>query len=147
MGAVEAVAIAFTELAQTGTVSEDWLALLEPFFAHMSAPQGKLAGAEPPAAPAPAAPDADYAGTYASDYYGAAEVAAPDGAGLVLTLGPARVAFPLEHWTGDTFVLTPRGENAPDGSRSAVTFVRESGKAVAMTVEFLDENGLGTFRR
>jgi len=147
MGAVEAVAIAFTELAQTGTVSEDWLALLEPFFAHMSAPQGKLAGAEPPAAPAPAAPDADYAGTYASAYYGAAEVAAPDGAGLVLTLGPARVAFPLEHWTGDTFVLTPRGENAPDGSRSAVTFVRESGKVVAMTVEYLDENGLGTFRR
>ena len=43
--------------------------------------------------------------------------------------------------------MTPRGEDAPDGSRSAVTFARESAEATAMSVEFLDGDGLGTFRR
>jgi CubicO group peptidase (beta-lactamase class C family) len=147
IGAVEAVALAFTDLVQFGKPTRDWLETLSPMFAGMSAPVGRLAGAEPPAAPAPAAAEMDYVGTYDSDYFGPAEVAAGDGGELVLTLGPARAAFPLTHWTGDTFVLTPRGEDAPDGSRSAVTFVREGGHAVAMTVEFLDENGLGTFRR
>ena len=146
IGAVEAVALAFTDLVQFGAVTRDWLAFLTPAFAHMSAPAGTLAGAEPPAAPEPAAPEAAYVGTFANDYFGPAEVAAA-GTGLVLTLGPARVAFPLEHWTGDTFAMTPRGENAPDGSRSAVTFVRDGGRAVAMTIDLLDEDGLGTFRR
>lgn len=146
IGAVEAVAIAFTDLVQYGRVTRDWLDTLTPVFAHLSAPVGHLAGAEPPASPEPAAPDAAYLGTYANDYFGPAKITAADGS-LVLTLGPAAVAFPLEHWTGDTFVYTPRGENAPDGSRSAVTFVREEDKAVAMTIELYDGEGLGTFRR
>lgn len=147
IGAVEAVALSFLDLVQLGSVTRDWLDLLTPVFAHMSAASGTLAGATPPSSPEPAAPDAAYLGDYASDYYGAAEVAAGQDGGLVLTLGPAGEAFPLEHWTGDTFVMTPRGEDAPDGSRSAVTFVREGEQAVTVTVEFLDENGLGTFRR
>lgn len=146
IGAVEAVAISFTDLVQFGTVTRDWLATLAPVFAAMSAPLGSLVGATPPAAPAPAAPDAAYVGTYASDYYGPAEVSA-DAGGLVLTLGPDRLAFPLGHWTGDTFAMTPRGEDAPAGSRTAVTFGRDGDRAGTMTVEFLDENGLGTFRR
>lgn len=146
-GAVEAVALAFTDLVQFGTVTRDWLAALTPVFEQMSAPVGRLAGAEPPAAPDPAGPPGDYAGVYASDYYGPAEVSNDGGAGLVLTLGPGRASFPLEHWSGDTFVLTPRGEDAPDGSRSAVTFARDGGTVAAVTVEFLDEEGLGTFGR
>lgn len=147
IGAVETVAISFTDLVQFGKVTRDWLAALTPIFAQMSAPVGSLAGATPPAAPEPAAPDADYLGSFTSEYFGSAEVSVGEGGGLVLTLGPARVAYPLDHWTGDIFAMTPRGEDAPDGSRTAVTFVREGGGAVAMTVEFLDENGLGTFRR
>ncbi|HVH04026.1 MAG TPA: serine hydrolase [Amaricoccus sp.] len=147
IGAVEAVAIAFTDLVQFGRVTRDWLDTLTPLFAHLSAPVGRLAGARPPAAPEPAAPDAAYLGSYANDYFGPAEVTGKQGGGLVLTLGPGRVAYSLEHWTGDTFAFEPRGENAPDGSRSAVSFVRDGDKAAAMTVELYDEDGLGTFRR
>lgn len=147
VGAVEAVAIAFTDLVQYGHVTRDWFDTLTPLFEHMSAPFGRLAGAERLASPEPAAPAAAYLGSYANDYYGPAEISAGEGEGLVLTLGPAKPAFALEHWTGDTFVFTPRGENAPDGSRSAVTFLRDGDKAVTMTVELYDEEGLGTFRR
>lgn len=146
IGAVEAVALSFTDLVQFGTVTRDWLATLTPFFARMSAPVGSLVDATPPAVPEPAAPPAAYAGSYASDYYGPAEVTAGE-AGLVLNLGPDRLAFPLEHWTGDTFAMTPRGEDAPVGSRTAVTFKRDGDRAATMTVEFLDESDLGTFRR
>jgi hypothetical protein len=57
------------------------------------------------------------------------------------------MTFPLEHWTGDSFVFTPRGENAPEGSRSEVSFRMGSQSAEAMTVEIWDEYGLGTFTR
>lgn len=146
VGAVETVAISFLDMVQFGRITQDWLDLLTPVFDALSAPLGKLAGEAPPAAPAPAGRDEDYAGTYGNDFYGPAEVAPGEG-GLVLTLGPKRVAYPLQHWTGDTFVFEPLGENAPEGSRSAVSFERSGGASTAMTVELLDEEGLGTFRR
>lgn len=146
VGAVEAVAISFLDLVQFGRVTRDWLGLLTPLFGAMSAPTGKFSGEAQPSAPVPAGPDEDYAGTYANELYGPAQVASGAG-GLVLTLGPKRVAYRLEHWTGDTFVFTPLGENAPEGSRSAVSFERSGGAATAMTVELLDADGLGTFRR
>ena len=53
VGAAEAVSLAFGDLVQLGRVTRDWLALLEPIFAPMSAPEGHLAGATPPADPIP----------------------------------------------------------------------------------------------
>ena len=147
VGAVEAVALTFLDLVQFGTVTRDWLAVLEPRFEQLKAPLGRLVDVAPPAAPEPAGPESDYVGAYANAYFGPAEVSNNGGAGLVLTLGPARIAYPLEHWTGDTFVLTPRGEDAPAGSLSGVSFTRDAGRVTAVTVEFFDENGLGTFER
>ena len=40
----------------------------------------------------------------------------------MLTLGPDNQQFPLTHWDGQVFTMVPTGENAPDGSISAVTF-------------------------
>jgi hypothetical protein len=110
----------------------------------MTAPEGRLVGAPPPANPAPAAALASYVGTYANAYYGDAEVAQKDGR-LVLKLGPAGATFPLSHWDGDTFVLSPSSENAPPGSISTAKFSR--GVPATLAVEYLDQDGLGTFTR
>jgi hypothetical protein len=69
------------------------------------------------------------------------------GSGLVLTAGPNNQQFPLTHWDGQTFTMVPTGENAPDGSISEVTFTVTGDTASAVTVEFWNHDGLGTFTR
>ena len=44
-------------------------------------------------------------------------------------------------------MFTPVGENAPEGSRSEVVFRVGASGPEAMTVEYLDEHGLGSFAR
>lgn len=146
VGAAEAVTLAFADLVQVGRVTRDWLALIEPLFAPMGAPEGHLAGATPPAAPTPPGDLSDYVGTYDNPYFGPVRVAR-EGDGLVLTAGPQAMAFPLRHWSGTSFVLTPRGENAPDGSLSEVRFRGAEAGMTALTVEIWDKHGLGTFTR
>ena len=146
IGAVETVALSFTDLVQFGDVTRDWYATIAPRMAPIMAPLGRLAGAEPPADPAPARAPAAYAGTYANDYFGAIEVVEEAG-GLVLKAGPKPVAYPLTHWTGDSFAFEPGGENAPDGTRSEVSFRMGTDTAEAVTVEFWNDEGLGTFTR
>ena len=65
----------------------------------------------------------------------------------VLRAGPARMSWPLRHWSGDTFAFEPSGENANAGSRSEVAFRIDGDRAEAVTVEFWDQDGLGTFTR
>ena len=69
-----------------------------------------------------------------------------EGEALVLTIGPARQAYRLRHWTGDRFAFDLQGENAAEGSRSEVSFDLGASPA-AMTVEYWDQNGLGSFTR
>ena len=57
-------------------------------------------------------------------------------------MGPGPLVWPLEHWDGDTFAVSPVGENWPRGSRGSVTFEGDT-----VTVELLDANGWGTFTR
>jgi CubicO group peptidase (beta-lactamase class C family) len=146
VGAVEAIGLSFMDLVQFGDVTRDWYATIEPLMARLLAPFGKLVGQAPPADAAPAGELAAYAGTYGNDYYGPAEVAV-EGDGLVLRLGPAGMAFPLRHWSGDSFVLQPAGENASDGSVSEVSFRMGAAGAEAVTIEFWNQEGLGTFTR
>jgi CubicO group peptidase (beta-lactamase class C family) len=146
IGAAEAVALAFADLVQLGRVTRDWLAAVEPLFAPMAAPEGHLAGATPPAEPMPPGDLADYVGTYDNPYFGPVEVAL-QGDGLVLAAGPQAMAFPLRHWSGTSFTLTPRGENAPDGSLSEVRFRGDEAGITGLTVEMWDKLGLGTFTR
>ena len=111
-------------------------------------PLGALAGQQPPAAPLPPQPLAQYAGRYASAYYGGAEVQR-SGDALDLVLGPARVRYRLRHWSGDQFVFTPEGESAPPGSVSAVQFSLDGGhRAVQMQIEYFGEDtARGLFAR
>lgn len=140
VGLAEAISMSFMDLVQFGEVTRDWLPAYQALMAPMYTPLGTLAGKAPPANPAPAQPLAAYEGTYGNAYFGDAAVRVESGA-LVLSVGPRPRRFTLAHWSGDTFVFRPEGlETAPPGSVSQVTFA--DGR---MRVEFLDDNGLGTF--
>ncbi|WP_395729835.1 serine hydrolase [Nakamurella sp.] len=150
IGAAEALSQEFADIAESGSIQHDWRPLYAAAFAPGSAPAGTLANETPPATPVAASPNSAYVGTYQNDYVGPATVSEA-GTGLVLTLGPDGQQFPLTHWDGQVFTMVPTGENAPEGSISAVTFEgagsEGSTPASAMTVEFYNKEGLGVFRR
>ena len=108
---------------------------------------GSLVGKPRPATPAPAAALSAYAGTFANYYYGPAQIIRR-GDRLILKVGPAGIEYPLAHWDGNAFTFVPSSENAPDGSVSLATFKAPSkGRFRELTIEYLDESSLGTFRR
>ena len=67
----------------------------------------------PPAAPAPAAAETAYVGTYQNPYYGPLTVTF-DGGALNMSMGPpaSPTNFVLAHFDGDTFTYDTIGENA-----------------------------------
>jgi CubicO group peptidase (beta-lactamase class C family) len=147
VGAAEALGTDFTDLVQFGKIQRDWLAAYAPVMESLTAPAGSLLGKPRPANPAAAAKLSDYLGTYHNDYYGEAQIVS-HGDGLVLKLGPAGIEYPLVPWDGDAFTFNPSNENQTDGSISLATF-KSAGPAGfnALTVEYLDEDGMGSFVR
>ena len=147
-GAAEALTAEFMDLVQFGRIQRDWFKPYAAAYAHMSQPIGSLPGQQGPERRMPAMADlAAYAGTYANDYFGPVQVT-PRDRGLVLKLGPAGIEYPLRHWDGNAFIFRPVSENAPDGSISLATFKTPTlGRFRTLTIEYLDELGLGTFRR
>ncbi|MEV7603250.1 serine hydrolase [Kitasatospora sp. NPDC089797] len=145
-GLPEAVAEEFFDVAQNGRETVDWLGFLGKVVpAAAASPVSKTDYTRPPAGAAPAKPDSAYTGTYGSGYYGPLTVGEQDG-GLVMTVGPAGLRYPLQHFDGDVFSFLSKGENAV--GRSGVTFtVGADGKAAKLVVEQLDIDGLGTFTR
>ncbi|MER7701676.1 serine hydrolase [Kitasatospora sp. NPDC097605] len=144
IGVPEAVAEEFFDLAQEGRETVDWLG-----FMGKVVPAAAQAGVSPtdygrpPVDAAPAQPDAAYIGTYGNGYYGPLTVNAREG-GLVMSLGPDDLEFPLQHYDGDVFSFRTRGENAV--GLSGVTFsVGADGRASTLVVEQFDHEGLGTF--
>lgn len=148
IGAVESLTAQFMDLVQFGAITRDWLAGYGVLIAPMLEPEGALVAKAPPSDPAPAGELSRYAGTYTNDYYGDARVAVEDGA-LAIHLGPADDSYRLAHWSGDTFTFKPRKESFPEGSVSEVAFVlgADGSESARMTIELLNENGLGTFLR
>jgi CubicO group peptidase (beta-lactamase class C family) len=147
VGAPEVLAESFLDLALEGRITRDWAALAGPVFAAMNeSPYGRgVDYTRPPADRQPPLAAASYVGTYASDLYGDAEVAV-EGDGLVVRLGPARMAYPLWHYDRDVFAYQPVGENAY--GPSGVTFqLGPSQTASSMTLENFDLHGQGTFTR
>jgi CubicO group peptidase (beta-lactamase class C family) len=143
MGVPEAIAKTFFDRVEFGRSTRDWYAAYAPFFVKMLAPSGELAHKAPPAHPQPALALESYAGTYDNAYYGAAAVAVQSGQ-LVLSLGKKPERFRLRHWDGNVFAFTPEGENAT--GVSAVTFApAAAGRPQTLTVEYLNEHGLGVF--
>lgn len=146
-GAGEAISASFMDLAQFGTITRDWFSAYHPLMESILAPVGSLVGQSRPVDAAAARALSSYAGRYHSAYFGEAGVVERAGE-LYLLLGPEREESRLEPWDGDNFIYSPEGENAPEGSVSRVTFSDfQAGQAKAVTIEFLDQNGLGRFTR
>lgn len=141
VGVAETLTAEFTELVEFGEVRSNWRTLYADAFAGLGRPFGELAGRQPPANPAPAQPLSRYVGSYRNDYWGTATVAEKDDA-LTLTLGPRSQSFALQHWDGDMFTTSFVSENFPPRGVSKVSFA-----GATMTVEFLDEDKMGTFTR
>jgi hypothetical protein len=90
-------------------------------------------------------PEDAYLGTYANAYLGRAVIADDHGA-LILRLGPqGQIAFPLTHYDRDLFISSSdEGAEVP----SAVSFrIGPDRKASQVTIEALDDLGLGTLTR
>ena len=146
LGVAESLIASFLDLAQTGTLTADWLGRYRPIFEEMLANPSTLAGKTRPANVRAAQPATAYVGSFSNDYYGPANVAENGDGSLVLKLGPKPLEFPLAHWDGDVFTYSPPGENGFD--IAAVTFtVAAAGQASSVVVENLDKTGLGTFTR
>ncbi|MCF3936195.1 serine hydrolase [Acuticoccus sp. M5D2P5] len=146
IGAPEAVSAEFIDLVINGEVQRDWLSLFRGAIGPLTDPVGEYVGKTPPSDAAPAGPLADYTGVFESAYFGKASVAL-DGETLTLTVGEDEQHFALSPWSGDIFTFPVLNENMPHGSISAVTFDRDGAASTALTIEFLDENGLGRFDR
>ena len=142
-GAAEALTASFADLVQYGTISRDWYTGYHRLTAPIRAPVGALAGSPPPANPTPPANLHAYAGTYHNDYFGPAEIH-PQAAGLLFKIGPHGMVFPLTHWDGNIFTYTPKGENAPDGSRAALTFTQNP---ASFTIDIYAESRANKFIR
>jgi uncharacterized protein DUF3471 len=148
VGAAEALNQQFADLAVYGRPVFDWWGLYSGAFAGLSEPFGELAGKQPPARPRPPAAAALLAGSYTNDYVGTAIVESSGSRLTRLRLGPNRTPFALRHWDGDSYVCEPSGESANPGSVSKVTFARgRGGRATAMTIEYFQQDGMGTFTR
>ncbi len=148
-GVPEAVAGTFFDLVFDGRPEQDWLEPWNKLYESLFGPAIEAAGAAygtPPADAAPALPLSAYAGAYANDYLGRAVVAEEDG-GLVLRLGPqGETRYPLTHFARDLFVYRPYDEMP--GMPAAATFrVGPDGMAQALTLEDLDDLGMGTLTR
>ncbi len=148
-GIPEGLSDSFADLVFDGKVEKDWIGAWDGIFSGMFGPAiaaAKATYAAPPAPAKPAAPDSAYAGRYANDFVGDALVSGSRD-GLVLKLGPAGVrSYPLTHFNGDLFLTFPDAE-MPDRPVGVSFVVGPDGKASAMTIDFLDDNHLGTLQR
>jgi uncharacterized protein DUF3471 len=101
--------------------------------------------ATPPASPAAALPVSAYVGDYRNDYVGDSKVT-ESGGSLFLHLGPAGKRFPLNHFNRDLFAYAPFAE-MPTAPMGVNFLIGPDGKASEITVEDLNEEGLGTLKR
>jgi Beta-lactamase/Domain of unknown function (DUF3471) len=148
-GVPEGLADSFFDLVFQGAVAKDWISAWNALYGSMFGPAiaaAKATYAAPPAASSAALPLAAYAGRYANDYVGEALVSEGNGA-LTLRVGPGGGrTYVLRHFDRDLFVYVPDPE-MPD-KPSAVRFaIGADGQAAEMTVESLNDVGLGTLKR
>jgi CubicO group peptidase (beta-lactamase class C family) len=146
-GVPEGIAATFTDLVFAGAPTRDWVAHANEIFdtAYKAMMKPALAYATPPTSPASALPLSSYIGDYRNDYVGDAKVT-DSGASLFLQLGPVGRRFPLAHFNRDLFVYNPIAETPT--ARMGVNFlVGPDGRASEVTIEDLNEDGLGRLAR
>jgi CubicO group peptidase (beta-lactamase class C family) len=148
-GVPDGLADTFFDVVLTGKPTRDWVATWNNLYGQLFGPAIEAAVERygtPPAAPLPALPLSAYAGTYANPYIGEALVAEKDGR-LEIRLGPdGEPAFPLSHFDRDLFTYRPYPEMPT--MPFAVSFaIGRDQKATQVTIEDLDELGLGVLTR
>ncbi|MFI0432382.1 MAG: serine hydrolase [Candidatus Nanopelagicales bacterium] len=146
-GTPEAIAEAFYNIAETGEISRDWnvaygQVMTQEFLTNTSS----LADKQAPTSPVPSPPLADLVGTYSNDFFGPQQVVERNGA-LVLVLGPKKLEIPMTHWDGNTYSITPVGENLNFISAVEFTVPAGGGAATQVKVEALNGYGQGTLTR
>ena len=153
VGAPEAVAAMFSDLAQNGSLTLDWWTIYHDAYTRLAGPTGALVGKPRPTNPAPSLRISAYTGVYGNSYYGAARVYWSRNA-LWLQLGPNKTTYRLRHWSGSRFTFVPTGESAMTGSLSIADFgLLRSGRTTKLTLEFYNTDpeghviGLGVWRR
>jgi CubicO group peptidase (beta-lactamase class C family) len=148
-GVPEGLSDSFADLVFDGTVEKDWVKAWDDIYAGLFGPAvaaAKAAYAAPPSPATPAAPASAYKGRYSNDLVGDAVVSGEENA-LVLKVGPGGArSYPLQHFDRDLFLTFPDAET-PDRPSAVRFVVGPNGKASGMTIEFLDDNNLGTLRR
>jgi CubicO group peptidase (beta-lactamase class C family) len=148
-GVPEGIADSFFDQVFDGRTGEDWIAKWNRMYEGMFAPVVAAAQArygKAPASPSPALPLSAYAGSYANAYLGTATVTERQGT-LWLALGPKQQAeFPLRHFDRDLFVYTPSPE-IPDAPAGVTFRIGPDGSADQVTIEDLDDLGLGVLAR
>jgi CubicO group peptidase (beta-lactamase class C family) len=149
IGVPDALCDVYFDLVFKGDVTDDWIAKWNAAYGSMFGPAleaAKALYATPPASPSPALPFTAYAGTYANDYLGEAEVIEAGG-GLQLKLGPdGQKSFPLSHFDRDLFVYYPEAET-PDMPYSVTFEIGPDQKASQVTIQDLNDDGQGVLAR
>ncbi|WII71063.1 serine hydrolase [Bdellovibrio sp. 22V] len=144
VGLPEAVAASFLDEVFEKKQTQDWLSYYHELHAAKPIPPVADDRKKPIKSSKPASA---YVGIYKNKYYGDARITF-SGKGLVLTLGPRKLKFPLTSWEKDTFLMTHVNEFTMAGKNSLVHFgVGPNGKATSFKVDLLDGNVQGTFTR
>ena len=131
-----------------GRPTRDWVALANEVFEagyQERSPKPSVAYATPPASPSAALPVFAYVGDYSNDYVGNAKVT-ESGGSLFVQLGPVGRKFPLAHFNRDVFVYSPMAE-APKARMGVNFLIGTDGKASEVTIEDLNEYGMGRLTR
>jgi CubicO group peptidase (beta-lactamase class C family) len=148
-GVPEGLSDSFADLVFDGKIEKDWVKGWNEIYDGLFGPAvaaAKAAYAMPPASATPALPLASYTAQYANDYTGDAVVANENGT-LTLTVGPGGVRrYAMRHFDRDLFLYFPDAE-MPDKPSAARFTIGADGKASAITLESLDDNGFGTLKR
>ena len=146
-GVPEGIAMTFFDLVFKAEPARDWVALANEVFeaGYKEMMKPTLAYAAPPASPTAAPPTATYVGDYGNDYVGDAKVVVSGGS-LFLLLGPAGKRFPLAPFNRDVFVYNPMAE-APNARMGVSFLLGGDGKAAEVTIEDLNEYGMGRLTR
>ena len=141
IGVPEIIGEQFFDLVEYGAIQRDYAKLVGPTFAALLAPEGSLFGVARPTSPKQHQALSAYVGTYRNNYHGPLQVTA-SGNTLSLTLGVTPLRLLLTHWDGDVFTFAITNENASPGTISKASF-----SAGRVTLEYFDQQGLGTFAR
>lgn len=148
-GAPEGIAQVFFDQVFTGHSSIEAIAAWDKVYDSFFGPvitKAKAAYGAPPADAAPALAANAYVGRYANPYIGVVAVEERDGA-LQMRLGPhLGITLPLRHFNRDVFTVNASPET-PDYPTPVTFEIDGGGKATQVTIDALNDAGMGVLRR